>query len=156
GLYQQGASALRELLMSTAGTLRATPVGPSSAERWGMIASAMGTPTRTGTFGERMGNVGAASAQALAQQRQAELDKQGLLARYGLEAGELGMQIPMAGLQQLSSQMNANDARMTSLALGLGRQNPLNAPVINVNGVPQVNQPFIQAKAQQAALSAEA
>jgi hypothetical protein len=157
GLYQQGASALKDLLAQTANTLSQTPVEPSMAERYGRLAAAMGSPTRTGTFGERMGNVGGASAQVLEQAREAELAKQQLMAKYGIQAGELGMQIPMAGLQQLTSMLNSNDSRLTSLAIAKGRQNPIGATIImGANGQPQINQPVIDAKAQLAAEQAVA
>lgn len=157
GQYQQGANALKDLLQDTAARLRATAVGPSQAERYGQFAAALSAPTRSGTFAERMGNVGAASAQSLAQAREQELAKQELLAKYGMEAGQLGLNASQMGIQQMSSQENNANNRLSSLDTAISNANKPSATVVmGSNGQYVPNQALIDAKGQMSAAEAAA
>lgn len=86
GLYGQMQSHIG-VLDAAREALRNRRLGPSNSEKWLAIAAALGQPTRTGAFGESVGNL----AQALAAQKaelrkdQREADLLGL--KYGLEAG---------------------------------------------------------------------
>lgn len=51
---------VREIYEAAEARLRAQPVGPSSQEKWLALAAALGRPTRTGTFGETIGNASTA------------------------------------------------------------------------------------------------
>jgi len=159
----EGASTYKDFLNSIAQRLTQTPVGPSDAERYGRLAQAMGGPNPTGTFGGRMANVGGASADVLAQQREQDLQKQMLIAKYQGEGAQMGMQIPMLQAQRFTGMANAADTRAAQLAARLGTQGiqqqmadmrSANAPVINVNGVPQTNQAAVDAQSQLAAAKA--
>lgn len=155
GNYQQGASALKDLLSNTAQMLQNTPVGPSPAERMGRLAQAMGAPTRTGSFGERMGNVAGASADLLAQQRQQDLEKKMLVAKYGIDAGTMGLQASQMGLQQLNSRLNNTQTRLGSIDIANARQNSPTALVIrDANGQLATNPEAIAAQGQLAGFKA--
>ena len=86
GLYGQIQSNI-SVLDAAREALRNRRFAPSNSEKWLAIAAALGQPTRTGSFGESLGNL----AQALAAQKaelrkdQREADLLGL--KYGLEAG---------------------------------------------------------------------
>jgi len=61
-----------DLLNAARSRLRDKRVGPSDTERLFAIAAALGQPTRTGTFGETMGNLGALLGKYSGAQREAE------------------------------------------------------------------------------------
>ena len=56
-----------DVLEGARGKLRERRVGPSDSEKWLAIAAALGQPTRTGAFGESLGNL----AQTLGAQKSA-------------------------------------------------------------------------------------
>lgn len=94
GTYEQRQGALSEqgaanlaLLNKAMEDLRAQRVGPSKSEKWLALAAALGQPTKTGAFGETLGNVAQTLGKYKAAGREAEQEKQNLLMKYGLEIG---------------------------------------------------------------------
>jgi len=85
-LSEQGAANL-SLLTKAMEDLRAQRVGPSKSEKWLALAAALGQPTKTGAFGETLGNVAQTLGKYKAAGREAEQEKQNLLMKYGLEIG---------------------------------------------------------------------
>lgn len=73
------------ILQQAARDLKTRRVGPSEAEKWFSIAAALGKPTRTGSFGESLGNVNEALLQYKKGQREAKAEKEDLLQKYGLQ-----------------------------------------------------------------------
>lgn len=85
-LSEQGAANLA-LLQKAMSDLREQRVGPSKSEKWLALAAALGQPTKTGAFGETLGNVAQTLGKYKSAGREAEQEKQNLLMKYGLEIG---------------------------------------------------------------------
>lgn len=85
-LSEQGAANLN-LLMKAQEDLRTRRVGPSKSEKWLALAAALGQPTKTGAFGETLGNVAQTLGKYKAAGRQAEEEREALATKYGLEIG---------------------------------------------------------------------
>lgn len=83
-----------DLLTKARDTLRDRRAGPSNAERWFAIAAALGKPTRTGSFGESLGNLGEVLGEQQAARRKAEEERDMLLEQYGMKIG--GEQLRLA------------------------------------------------------------
>lgn len=80
--------------------LRDRRVGPSSAEKWFAIAAALGKPTRTGSFGESLGNLGEVLGEQQAARRKAEEERDMLLEQYGLKVGTEELRLAQANAAQ--------------------------------------------------------
>lgn len=74
-----------DLLNAARERIRQQRVGPSQSEQLFAIAAALGQPTRTGTFGETMGNLSGAILKQQAAKRTAQEEKQALLEKYGMD-----------------------------------------------------------------------
>lgn len=77
--------------------LRAQRAGPSSAERLLSIAAALGQPTRTGSFGETLGNVGAVLSSQEKAKREAAAENAALAEKYGMQIGNEQLRLLMQG-----------------------------------------------------------
>lgn len=77
--------------------LRAQRAGPSSAERLLSIAAALGQPTRTGSFGETLGNVGAVLSSQEKAKREAAAENAALAEKYGIQIGNEQLRLLMQG-----------------------------------------------------------
>lgn len=80
--------------------LRDRRVGPSNAEKWFAIAAALGKPTRTGSFGESLGNLGEVLGEQQAARRKAEEERDMLLEQYGLKVGTEELRLAQANAAQ--------------------------------------------------------
>jgi hypothetical protein len=69
--------------------IMARSAGPDSAEMAFRLAAAFGKPTRTGGFGETLGNVAEATAESLASQRKAKQELEDLTLKYDLAASDV-------------------------------------------------------------------
>jgi hypothetical protein len=78
--------------------LRAQRAGPGSAERLLAIAAALGQPTRTGSFGETLGNVGAVLGSQEKTKREAAAQNAALAEKYGMQIGNEQLRLLMQGL----------------------------------------------------------
>jgi hypothetical protein len=163
---EQGAdySALKDLLLKTQERLGSLQYSPGPKEQALRVMSAMAgeKPSLQG-----MAGVGAAAGQAAAQnlqeQRQGELMKQQLMAKYGIDAAQAGMMAHQLQAQlaqnmiQRGQQLSGNAS--TAMNAALGRDTAMqsaimaaqNKPVqVNVNGQATPNQALINEKAQEA------
>lgn len=86
GLYGQMQSHIG-VLDAAREALRNRRLGPSNSEKWLAIAAALGQPTRTGAFGESLGNLAQALAAQKAELRKDRREADLLGLKYGLEAG---------------------------------------------------------------------
>ena len=84
-------------LMKARDDLRAQRTGPSSAERLLAIAAALGQPTRTGSFGETLGNLGAVLGSQEKTKRQAAAENAALAEKYGMQIGNEQLRLLMQG-----------------------------------------------------------
>lgn len=66
----------------------ARSAGPDQAEMAFRLAAALGKPTRTGSFGETLGNVAETTGEALAQRRKATQELEDLNLKYQLAAAD--------------------------------------------------------------------
>lgn len=101
-----------DLLKSAQATLRQRRVGPSNAEKWLAIAAALGKPTRTGSFGESLGNLNETLLDQQAARRKAEEERDMLLQQYGMKIG--GEQLRLAQ----SNAAQAGNVYRAALAAG--------------------------------------
>jgi hypothetical protein len=87
GAVEKQISANLGLLNAAQDRLRAKRVGPSDAEKYFAIAAALGQPTRTGSFGETVGNLGTLLGKYSGAKREAESERESLLEKLGMQTG---------------------------------------------------------------------
>lgn len=88
------------MLQAAQERIRQQRFGPSSSEQLLAVAAALGQPTRTGSFGETMGNLAGVLQKNAAERRTAEEEKRRLLEEYGLKVGSQ----QMSGITQSANQ----------------------------------------------------
>jgi hypothetical protein len=88
------------LLTSAQTRLRERRVGPSDSEKWLAIAAALGQPTRTGAFGESLGNVAKTLGEQKSARRKEREAQEALLEKYGLDIGNEQLRMLQSGLSQ--------------------------------------------------------
>ena len=86
-LADKQAQANLDLLVRAQNDLRTQRVGPSESEKWLALAAALGQPTKTGAFGESLGNAAQALGKYKSAAREAEETRKSMLEKYGLEIG---------------------------------------------------------------------
>jgi len=94
GVQRTQMQANLDLINAARADLRNKRVGPSDAEKWFAIAAALGQPTRTGSFGETVGNLGSLLGKYAGEKRTAEEER-------ALKERELEMKAGMGQLQLL-------------------------------------------------------
>ena len=94
GVQRTQMQANLDLINAARADLRNKRVGPSDAEKWFAIAAALGQPTRTGSFGETVGNLGTLLSKYSGEKRTAEEER-------ALKERELEMKAGMGQLQLL-------------------------------------------------------
>lgn len=110
GIQRQQMKANLDVLNAARADLRNKRVGPSDAEKWFAIASALGQPTRTGSFGETVGNLGTLLSKYSGAKRTAEEER-------ALKERELEMKAGMGQLQLLQGDtQSARELLRTALA----------------------------------------
>lgn len=87
GAVEKQISANLGLLQAAQDRLRTQRVGPSDAEKYFAIAAALGQPTRTGSFGETVGNLGTLLGKYSGAKREAESERESLLEKLGMQTG---------------------------------------------------------------------
>ena len=95
GVQRTQMQANLDLINAARADLRNKRVGPSDAEKWFAIAAALGQPTRTGSFGETVGNLGTLLSKYSGEKRTAEEER-------ALKERELEMKAGMGQLELLS------------------------------------------------------
>ena len=85
------------LLNAAKDRLRTQRVGPSDAEKYFAIAAALGQPTRTGSFGETIGNLGTLLSKYSGAKREAESERESLLEKLGMQTGTEQLGLLMQG-----------------------------------------------------------
>jgi len=96
--------------------LRAKRVGPSDAEKWFAIAGALGQPTRTGSLGETMGNLGSLLGKYSGAKREAEEEQQSLLDKYGMQVGTEQLRLLQSGATGAAQMLRAAAAQEAARA----------------------------------------
>lgn len=120
-----------DLLTAGRDALRNRRVGPSDSEKWFAIAAALGKPTRTGAFGESLGNLNEALATQNAARRKEREAQEALLEKYGLQIGS-------EQLRMLTSAANqaGQTYRTEAAAAAAARKAGMPKPVVDIGGVP--------------------
>jgi len=87
--------------------LRNRRLGPTNAEKWFAIAAALGQPTRTGAFGESLGNLNRALYETKSAQREAQEKRETLLEKYGMDIGEQQLRMLISAANQAGQNYRA-------------------------------------------------
>lgn len=96
--------------------IMARSAGPDQAEMAFRLAAALGKPTRTGSFGETLGNVAETTGEALAQRRKASQELEDLNLKYQLAAADTKGEGQKAQITALSAlARSAPKDRLTEL-----------------------------------------
>jgi hypothetical protein len=85
---EKAATDKQTLLDKARERVMARSAGPDQAEMAFRLAAALGKPTRTGSFGETLGNVAETTGEALAQRRKATQELEDLNLKYQLAAAD--------------------------------------------------------------------
>jgi len=86
---EKSATAKQALLDQARERIMARSAGPDQAEVAFRLAAALGKPTRTGSFGETLGNVAETTGEALSQRRKATQELEDLNLKYQLAASDV-------------------------------------------------------------------
>ena len=86
---EKSATDKQALLDKARERIMARSAGPDSAEMAFRLAAAFGRPTKTGGFGETLGNVAEATAESLASQRKTKQELEDLTLKYDLAASDV-------------------------------------------------------------------
>ena len=100
-------SAHLNMLLNAQNKLRERRVGPSDSEKWLAIAAALGQPTRTGAFGESLGNLAKTLGEQKSARREAEEKRDLMLEKYGLDAGTERLRLLQARATQAGQTLRA-------------------------------------------------
>jgi hypothetical protein len=95
------------LITAAKDRLRAQRAGPSDAEKWFSIAAALGQPTRTGSFGETLGNLGTLLSKYSGAKREAESERESLLEKLGMQAGTEQLRLLQSGATGAAQMMRS-------------------------------------------------
>lgn len=119
--YEKRAQEARAVLANARSVLAARKL-PSN--RYLDLAAAFGTPTRTGSFGESLGNYARARSTSRAQETQAESARQQQL--LGLDEGinNIDQQVALQGLKLQGLRRTANNALLGNTLKVLARPDP--------------------------------
>lgn len=99
-LVSEGIKSNLDLITAGRERIRQQRVGPSPAEQLLAVAAALGQPTRTGSFGETMGNLSGALLKQASAKRSAEEERQMLYDKYGMEIGNERLRMLTAAANQ--------------------------------------------------------
>ncbi len=103
-----------DVLEGARGKLRDRRVGPSDSEKWLAIAAALGQPTRTGAFGESLGNLAQTLGAQKSARREAEEKRDLMLEKYGLDVGTERLRLLQTGATQAGQTLRAAGAAETA------------------------------------------
>lgn len=156
---QEGQSPLKALLQNTQKRLEGAFAPASKAERLAGVLGAVASAKPGSGFGGAAGAGALAGAQQMKEGREQNIVKEQLKAKYGIDeiqadqmARQYGIAGQTAGLQGLQARYNAAEsaADRTSAQIAAQSTKNMNQPVVNINGVPSVNNTLLAAKAQTA------
>jgi hypothetical protein len=100
---EKAATEKQALLDKARERIMARSAGPDSAEMAFRLAAALGKPTRTGGFGETLGNVAETTGEALSQRRKASQELEDLNLKYQLAAADTKGESQKAQISALSA-----------------------------------------------------
>lgn len=154
---QEGQSALKTLLQNTQQRLSGAFAPASKAERLSGVLGAVASAKPGSGFGGAAGAGALVGSQQMKEGRELNIAKEQLMAKYGIDAvqadqmaRQYGIAGQTAGLQGLQARFNADEsaADRTSAQIAAQSTKNMNQPVVNINGVPAVNNTLLDAKAK--------
>jgi hypothetical protein len=95
----------RDMLAKGAERMRQQRIGPSNSEFLLSLAKAFGTPTNTGSFGERMALVANTLGSQERAQREAEMTRADMLEKLGLQGAEFDVTAAQSRANRLATLM---------------------------------------------------
>ncbi|MDH4381794.1 MAG: hypothetical protein QE509_07905 [Gammaproteobacteria bacterium] len=95
----------RDMIEAGTKRMRDQRIGPSSTERLLALAQAIGSPTTTGKFGERMGLIAGTLGGQESARREAELARADMLEKLGLKGAEFELGAAQTRANTLSTLM---------------------------------------------------
>lgn len=116
GAVEKQISANLGLINAAKDRLRKQRAGPSDAEKYFAIAAALGQPTRTGSFGETLGNLGTLLSKYSGAKREAEAEQQSLLDKYAMQAGTEQLRLAQSGATGAAQMMRSAAATEAAAA----------------------------------------
>jgi hypothetical protein len=102
---EKSATDKQALLDKARERIMARSAGPDQAEMAFRVAAALGKPTRTGSFGETLGNVAETTSEALSQRRKASQELEDLNLKYQLASADAkgeGQKVQIGALSALA------------------------------------------------------
>lgn len=106
----------RDMLAEGTRRMREQRIGPSSTERLLALAKAFSTPTRTGSFGERMGLVANTLGSQESARREAELARADTLEKLGLKGAEFELGAAQTRANTLATMVQRQEAARAAAA----------------------------------------
>jgi hypothetical protein len=104
-------------------------VGPSQAEQLLAVAAALGQPTRSGSFGETMGNLSGALLKQASAKRTADEDRQMLLEKYGMDIGNERLRMLTSAANQAGQTYSRTAAADAAAARAAAAANKATRPI---------------------------
>jgi hypothetical protein len=104
----------RDMIEAGTKRMRDQRIGPSNTEFLLSLAQAIGKPTRTGSFGERMGLIAGTLGGQESARREAELARADMLEKLGLKGAEFELGAAQTRANMLSTLMARQMAAQTA------------------------------------------
>lgn len=121
------------LLSAARDRIRQQRVGPSQAEQLLAIASALGRPTKSGSFGETMGNLSGTLLEQATAKRTADEERQAMLEKYGMQMGNEQLRALMTAAGQ-AGQVYSRSAAAKAAADKAAAPKPRRTAISPVDG----------------------
>ncbi len=128
-LVSEGIKSNLDLITAGRERIRQQRVGPSPAEQLLAVAAALGQPTRTGSFGETMGNLSGALLKQASAKRSAEEERQMLYDKYGMEIGNERLRMLTAAANQAGQTYSRTAAAEAARARAQAAAAKANRPI---------------------------
>jgi hypothetical protein len=106
----------RNMLAAGTKRMREQRIGPSSTERLLALAQALGSPTTTGKFGERMGLIAGTLGGQQRAQREAEIERADTLEKLGLKGAEFELGAAQTRANTLATMVQRQEAARAAAA----------------------------------------
>jgi hypothetical protein len=110
----------RNMLEAGTRRMREQRIGPSNSEFLLSLAQALGKPTRTGKFGERIGLIAGTLGGQESARREAELARADTLEKLGLKGAEFELSAAQTRASTLATLAARQQAAMAAAAKGAG------------------------------------
>jgi hypothetical protein len=128
-LVRQQTKSNLDMILAGRDRIREARVGPSRSEQMLAIAAALGQPTRSGSFGETLGNVSGVLLENETAKRAAEEKRQEMLNRYGMDIGTEQLRMASTAADQAGDLYSRTAARKAAERKAAAEANKPATPV---------------------------